>query len=536
LFLGRRTLRALAVALLLGSPLATGAAGAQPAPAAQPVPSTEARQDLRHALEQRYQVLPLHDGVALTPRQELHGVRSIEVSGDSIAVNGELVSPRTLRDWLGEDATAILRLQALPPSERRALFDFGSETVPPAAAARPETGAPGTPTVGATPSDEDVEVPEPPEPPEPIDSPEPPEPHGFGHTSTGSQVKLASSITVDENELAEEAVAIGGSVRVDGEVSRDVVAIGGPVRINGHVGGNVMSVGSSVHLGPHAVIDGDVSTVGGTIDRAAGAVIHGDSSEVGMAPFVWNGGFHRDWDVDEFGPFSWLGRAFASVVGLILAALLVCLTLLLGRGTVERVERHLLLEPWKAAGVGLAACLLALPLLFVVSIVLILTIIGCALFLLYPFVFLALMIASLVGYTAVALRLGRLIEARFGRSFGSPYVAVLVGVLLIKIWKVLGHLLGMGPGVLDFFGGMLVLIGAIVQFAAVVTGFGAVLLAWAESGYYRPWRRTPPIPVVPPAPPSTPPPGYPVDSLPLSDREPGPPPPPPTWEEPPPER
>ena len=66
-----------------------------------------------------------------------------------------------------------------------------------------------------------------------------------------------------KDETADEAVAVGGSVEVEGEVSDGVTAIGGPARIEGRVGGDVVSVGGSVYLGPRAVVNGDVTSVGG---------------------------------------------------------------------------------------------------------------------------------------------------------------------------------------------------------------------------------------------------------------------------------
>ncbi len=92
------------------------------------------RAELRRAVEQRYEVLPIRDGVLLKPRVERLGVRSIEVAGDTLAVNGERLSAEVLRAWLAEEAEPILRLHRLPARERRALFglpaDGGAAAVP----------------------------------------------------------------------------------------------------------------------------------------------------------------------------------------------------------------------------------------------------------------------------------------------------------------------------------------------------------------------------------------------------------------------
>ena len=93
-------------------------------------------------------MLPIRDGVLLKPRVERLGVRSIEVAGDSLAVNGERLSAEVLRAWLAEEAEPILRLHRLPAGERRALFglpaDPGAAAAPAAPAeALPEGSRPG---------------------------------------------------------------------------------------------------------------------------------------------------------------------------------------------------------------------------------------------------------------------------------------------------------------------------------------------------------------------------------------------------------
>ncbi len=79
--------------------------------AAQPVPADE-QQALRARIEQRYDVVPLSGGVALTPKSPRGDVRLIEIS-DTIAINGVAVSGRELRERVGADADAILRLSYL---------------------------------------------------------------------------------------------------------------------------------------------------------------------------------------------------------------------------------------------------------------------------------------------------------------------------------------------------------------------------------------------------------------------------------------
>ena len=498
-----RILRAGAVVLALALPGAGRLAAAPP-----PAPSAAAQQSLRAAIEKKYEVLPVQRGVVLKPRTEGLGVRTVEVSGGTIAVNGEGVSEGVLRAWLGAEAEPILSLQKLSPDERLALFGLrhptsGEQTIPdtaesPAAPAPPTP--PASPSPAATPalteSPAEAETAETPETP---DTPEAPErPSG----SSGSLVKLFGGITVDKGELAEQAVAILGSVRVDGEVAQDVVAVGGSVVVDGKVGGNVTAVGGSVHLGPHSEVMGEVTSVGGGVHREEGAKVRGTTSDVGVT------GDH-DWN---FGPRShrwhFFGDSFEvlwRLISMAVLALLVFLCLLLARRHVERAEYFVATEPWKAAGVGFLAQLLFIPLLVVVTILLAITIIGCALYLLYPFLLIGVVIACLIGFTAVAHQVGRHLESRFDRRFGSVYGVALIGVVTIEILSIAGHVIGLGGGFLHLLALFVLIGGLAVRYAAWTVGMGAMILA-----RFNPvppgWSTREPAPLVPPAAPVTTPP------------------------------
>jgi hypothetical protein len=514
---GKSALRVAAVLLVLGSGAASEAAPSPQSPDRPPATAQE-RGDLRRTIEARYQVLPVSGGVLLTPRQAKAGVRTVEVTGGRIAVNGETVTARTVRDWLGADADPVLRLLGMTAAEQRQLFGLGAE----AAASQPPAASPET---SAEPPTSETDVTETSEAPERPEAPEPPEPPRLPESrSSGSRVNVGGSVQIDKDETADEAVAVGGSVDVQGEVRDQVTAIGGPVRIQGKVGGEVVSVGSSVYLGPHAVVDGDVTSVGGGVHREPGAVIHGSVHEVGVLPFLGRHGFHRGpiW-VRHWGPWGGISDLLGSLMSLVLAALLTCLVVLVARRPLERVDRVLTAQPWPSAAVGLASAIFFWPLFFVVTILLAITIVGCVLFLLYPFLFLYLGLLVLLGYTAVAYRLGRLMEGRFNRAFSSPYTATLTGVVALQGWRVLGGLFGLLPWPFGVIAFMFSLFGLLLVTAATVVGFGAVVLSrfGLEPGYW-PRRGAPPMPPVQPA-------AQAVEPLPLSDPLTNPP--PTRWEE-----
>ena len=224
---------------------------------AQPVPSDE-QQALRARIEQRYDVVPLSGGVALTPKSPRGDVRLIEIS-DTIAINGVVVSGRELRDRVGADADPILRLSYLGASNVRRLF--ASAAPAPAPATRRAESArvrkrkfrrTRDPPERATPSPSDRERPS----------------RRFRRLN-GDRVRVFGDVVVNEGEeVTGQVVAVLGSVRIDGEVRQQVVSVLG-----------------TVELGPHAVIHGDVVTVGGRLRRDPAAQVAGSVTEVSLGDF-----------------------------------------------------------------------------------------------------------------------------------------------------------------------------------------------------------------------------------------------------------
>jgi hypothetical protein len=453
------------------------------------------RKRLRQELEPRFEAFAITNGVLLRARQERLGVRTVEVSGDSVVVNGAKVGPEVLRSWMGDaDADLILRLLSLPPGDRQEVFGFkrsATTTAPviqnpehPSAderAAREEdetTEAPPRPTSPTPPT-----PPEPalaPTPPTPPTSPTPPTPPAI---NTGSRVRFGGGVTVERNEVADDVVAFGGPVHVEGEVSHDVMSFGGSIRINGRVAGDVHSFGGGVHLGPHAEVMGDISSSGGGVTREPGSRVHGTISEGNpFSGLLFDGrrdheGFRR-WPAGFLYPFG-LGVGGRLSTLLMLAAL-VALAMLVARGTFERVDFELATQFWKALLAGILAQILFLPLLAVVSVVLLISVIGCALFLLYPIIFVALLLMALVGFAAACHRTGRWLETRFSWRLESPWAALFIGFVVIESWSLFAGMIRMGGSHLWAVAQMFSLFGFAVRYVAWTAGFGGALLAYSR--------------------------------------------------------
>src|SRR5205085_6505397 len=69
-------------------------------------------QALRSRVERRFQILPIANGVVLTPRFKA-AARSVEVADGTIALDGAPVTGAELRQKLGADADLILQVSYL---------------------------------------------------------------------------------------------------------------------------------------------------------------------------------------------------------------------------------------------------------------------------------------------------------------------------------------------------------------------------------------------------------------------------------------
>jgi hypothetical protein len=173
--------------------------------------------------------------------------------------------------------------------------------------------------------------------------------------------------------------------------------------------------------------------------------------------------------------------ALMSTLGRVaLLGVLAVLVMLLGREYVERISLRAAADPLKAGAIGVLAQLLFLPVLIVTILILVVTIIGIPLLLLIPFALIGLGIVALVGFTAIAYRVGVLASARAGWSASGPYAATILGIVIVLSPLLIARLLSLigGPIVEVMFG--LGVIAFLVEYVAWTVGFGAVALTKLE--------------------------------------------------------
>jgi hypothetical protein len=382
--------------------------------------------ELRTQLTNRYDIVPLQQGIALVPKTANARVRMIQVINGAVTIDGDTLTAAQLRDRLGADAATIVQLTYLSAAEQRQLASPTAEAPLPAPSAA---------------------VPEPPTPPP-------------SSQREGDIVRVGGgAVNVTQNQ------------RVQG----DVVSIVGPVNIDGEVTGDVVAVVGGLTLGPHAVIRGDVTAVGGPFKRDPQAQVFGKINEVGIGsngqtvpPRLNPGNF--------LGSFAArLGSLATTVARVLLFMLFALIVTAVGRRPLEQIAMRITAEPLRAGLVGLLAEILFVPVLIVTIVALVISIIGIPLLILVPFAIILVGVVMLVGYTAAAYIAGGWSLDRFGRTERSPFLTVATGAVVITALTLLGKLFSLAAG---FLGVPLSIVGYLVEYLAWTTGFGAAILAW----------------------------------------------------------
>ena len=272
-------------------------------------------------------------------------------------------------------------------------------------------------------------------------------------------------------------IAFGQDVRVerDEEVSDAAIVIGGSLTIDGRVRDGVVVVGGDLHLSATSDVRGEIVIVGGQITRDPGA------RQVGQHQlhFVWRVVATRfGWLPSiRFGEVGrWLSLA-GTVARVSVLAVLMAVILIVARAPVARVGRAALAEPLRAFLVGFAAEVFFVPFLIAASIGLAITIIGIPFVaLLVPIAIVLAVFAFLLGFTALACRVGEWVEDRLGWQPGNAFVATAIGSMILLGPTLLARFVDIATwsgGPITF---LMVAIGLTVEFIAWTMGVGAAII------------------------------------------------------------
>jgi hypothetical protein len=429
---------------------------------------TQGRDDenraLRERLERRFDIVALSDGVGLRPKTRAGDVRLIEVTAGAVLVNGSAVTGRELRERLGDDADAVLRVSYLSGADLKAF------AAPPAQRGQTVEGQ-----SRQAPADPPLESPRPADADAREAAQRASDEARWPRRSHGDRIRIFGDVSVDRDE----------------EITGQVVAVFGSVRVNGKVGDQVVAVMGSVLLGPDSVVGGDVVSVGGRVYREGGAEVRRGVTEVAIdeLPFGVHVGPWHSWGDMPFWSFGAIPRLFGTALRLSLLLLVTGIALIIARRGVEASAERVIENPWKVTAVGLLAELLVLPVLVLTVIVLSISIIGIPLLLLMPFVVVGLIFMALVGFTGTAAAIGGLVQRRMAGGVRVDFAAVLAGLLVILSPLLVARLLALVGWPLTPVAMILVGIGFAVELLAWASGFGAMLVnAFTRWQARRPFR------------------------------------------------
>ena len=511
----RRRLRPFVTVVLLGSgALAAAAVNAHPG---QPAP-TAGETALADAVRGRFEVAMLLDGLALTPNDPSVSARMIQIGDGVVAVDGEPVAGRELRDLLGDDADLVLRLTYLDEPARRALF--GDAAGARGAAIPGVAAAPGAPASAATAPDATTAG-------AAARGAPAPDVAASGAAAPDARAVSGAATAVEERDerspggvdddpprrtSRQDVFRLGGSVTVDRDerIRGDVAVIGGSLTVDGEVTGDVVVIGGTARFGPEASVRGAVTVIGGSLRRAPTSTLRQGVTHIAVARF---NPFARmnDW-IPDLWPFarhdsrlSGGGDLAGTAMRLFFLALIASLAFLLARGPVERVARRTRAEPIKAGLVGLLAQVLFVPVLVVGIVLLVISLVGIPLLFFLPFVMVAIAVVLVFGFTGVVLGLGDLVRGRMGATGPATYVSVWAGIAIILVPTLAGEAMEeVAGGVFTGLGVLFVLTGLFVEYAAWTAGLGALLLNRFGSPLPPPPLPPPPSPEPDPAPPDVP--------------------------------
>ena len=283
-----------------------------------------------------------------------------------------------------------------------------------------------------------------------------PDPMPATQARTSEVVRVGSGYTLRAGERAEAVVVISGDAVIEGEVDSDVVVILGALRLadTAVVGGDVVVIGGLADVGAGAGMGGDLVVVGGTLDAPPGFSPGGEQVILGLK---W----------DRLGPdLRWLGEGllwgrlivpglnWVWAVVLIFALLYLAISLVFER-QVRACGEALSEKPLTTCLAGVLTLLLFGP----VTVVLTVSIIGLPV---VPFLWFALLLASLLGKVGVARWIGGRVvveespgdrlQATRSLTIGITVITLvyMVPVLGLATWVVLS-VLGLGMATTTFF-------------------------------------------------------------------------------------
>jgi hypothetical protein len=280
------------------------------------------------------------------------------------------------------------------------------------------------------------------------------------------EVNFGGDIVVPAGQTVENAVSIGGNVRVYGEISEDAVAVGGKIIVEkgGIIRGDAVAVGNGIVIGDSATVKGDAVSIGGNFVLSPTGTIRGetvrtDGCAAARVKTKAKEGVKNTLKGVVFGPFFGLSGFFGAAL---LTTLLILKTLfllvtsmiiqILFTERADRMAECIRARPGTSIVTGLLVYLL-IPVAFLLMLV---SIIGIPFI---PFAGIFILFMGLFGMTGVSLWAGRQFPNAPARSGLVNVVLGILGLSLLRLVPVFGFIIW-------------IVVGAAALGAATITRFG----------------------------------------------------------------
>jgi hypothetical protein len=290
-----------------------------------------------------------------------------------------------------------------------------------------------------------------------------------GMEATGKQRDkvISGDVTIGPGERWRDVVALRGNVRMGpGSSARQVTAILGSVDLEPgtSVDREVVAIGGNVHVASGARVGQDAVSIGGEVSIDQGGVVDGQEVSVSVPGIGSLIGLANPSSSTPKTVATGLkiGHVIAKFVVFFLLALLLRA---LAPARLDRVTASLTRSPLRDVLVGLLGTV-AMP---VLTVLLVVTIVGI---LLVPVQLIALILAAILGYSALALLVGRAIP--IGERQGQVVIQLAIGTAIVVLVSEIP------------------IVGWLAMMAAWLLVFGAVLRS--RGGQPSPAATTPPPP------------------------------------------
>ncbi len=242
----------------------------------------------------------------------------------------------------------------------------------------------------------------------------------------GKDKVISGDISIGPGERWRDVVALRGNVHMGaGASARQVTAVLGSVELEpgATVDKEVVAVGGNVHVSPGAHVGNDAVSVGGEVVIDPGGMVEGQEVSVSIPGFAGILGLaSADRHASKGLSFGLkVGQALAKYVVFFLLGLLL---LAVAPARLDRVTASLTRSPVRDVLVGLLGTV-AMP---VLTVLLVVTIVGI---LLVPVQIIAILLAGILGYTALALLIGRALPFRPEKATAVVQLAIGVAIVVL---------------------------------------------------------------------------------------------------------